>query len=515
MRAPGSMSVLVQVALLAVFAVVASQLVAFVVVLTAPAPRPTGFNVTAATEALSGRPAETTDGRALTRRFTDRPPPASSSSSPLEILIGTSIASRLGIPSSDVRVSLAPVRGSRPFDFERGPPRIESRQSAASVAGVVSRSSETIILNREVDQPRSPEAAMEELRAVLAQRRPASQAAEQAAIPRVEITALDSAGARFAVTADRLTFAPFSVSARLPDGRWATVEPPRGWIDPWQARVLMALGITALLLAPVVWLMARRLTRPIRVFAQAAERLGADPDAEPLTPSGPSEVRTAITAFNDMQASIRQHMRQRTQTIAAIAHDLRTPLTCLRFRAEQAPEALRDRMAADVEEMDALISQAMAFVRGEEQAERREPLDLAVLAADSVRGFAETGAAVQFEGWDALPVLGDPAALRRALANLIDNALKFAGDARVSAGQDGDMAVVTISDRGPGLPDDELQTVFEPFYRGERSRNRQTGGAGLGLAVARQAARAAGGDVTLTNRPGGGLEARLALPLSS
>jgi signal transduction histidine kinase len=360
---------------------------------------------------------------------------------------------------------------------------------------VVSRSSETIILNREVDQPRSPEAAMEELRAVLAQRRPASQAAEQAAIPRVEITALDSAGARFAVTADRLTFAPFSVSARLPDGRWATVEPPRGWIDPWQARVLMALGITALLLAPVVWLMARRLTRPIRVFAQAAERLGADPDAEPLTPSGPSEVRTAITAFNDMQASIRQHMRQRTQTIAAIAHDLRTPLTRLRFRAEQVPEALRDRMAADVEEMDALISQAMAFVRGEEQAERREPLDLAVLAADSVRGFAETGAAV--------------------LANLIDNALKFAGDARVSTGREGDLAIVTVADRGPGLPDDELQTVFEPFYRGERSRNRQTGGAGLGLAVARQAARAAGGDVTLTNRPGGGLEARLALPLSS
>lgn len=516
MRAPGSMSVLVQVALLAVFAVVASQLVAFVVVLTAPAPRPTGFNVTAAAEALSGRPAETTDGRALTRRFTDRPQAPTGRPNPIETLIGASIAERLGVPASDVRVSLAQAGGSRPFGFERRPPRIEpGSPSLPPTTGVVSRSSEAIILNREVDQPRSPEAAMEELRAVLAQRRPASQAAEQAAIPRIEITALDSAGARFAVTADRLTFAPFSVSARLPDGRWATVEPPRGWIDPWQARVLMALGITALLLAPVVWLMARRLTRPIRVFAQAAERLGADPDAEPLTPSGPSEVRTAITAFNDMQASIRQHMRQRTQTIAAIAHDLRTPLTRLRFRAEQAPEALRDRMAADVEEMDALISQAMAFVRGEEQAERREPLDLAVLAADSVRGFAETGAAVQFEGWDALPVLGDPAALRRALANLIDNALKFAGDARVSTGQEGDVAVVTVADRGPGLPDDELQTVFEPFYRGERSRNRQTGGAGLGLAVARQAARAAGGDVTLTNRPGGGLEARLVLPLSS
>lgn len=516
MRAPGSMSVLVQVALLAVFAVIASQLVAFVVVLTAPAPRPTGFNVTAAAEALSGRPAETNDGRTLTRRFTDRPPPPVARPNPIETLIGSAIAERLGIPASDVRVSLALTSGSRPFRFERRPPGTPGEgPPLPPVAGVVARSSETIVLNRSGDQPRPPEAAMEEMRALLAQRHATSEETGQPPLPRIEITALNASGSRFAVTADRLTFAPFSVSARLPDGRWATVEPPRGWIDPWQARVLMALGITALLLAPVVWLMARRLTRPIRVFAEAAERLGANPEAEPLTPSGPSEVRTAITAFNDMQASIRQHMRQRTQTIAAIAHDLRTPLTRLRFRAEQAPEALRDRMAADVEEMDALISQAMAFVRGEEQAERREPLDLAVLAADSVRGFAETGAAVHFEGWTALPVLGDPAALRRALANLIDNALKFAGDASVSAEQEGDMAVVTISDRGPGLPEDELQTVFEPFYRGERSRNRQTGGTGLGLAVARQAARAAGGDVTLTNRPGGGLEARLALPVSS
>jgi signal transduction histidine kinase len=207
-------------------------------------------------------------------------------------------------------------------------------------------------------------------------------------------------------------------------------------------------------------------------------------------------------------------MRQRTQTIAAIAHDLRTPLTRLRFRAEQAPEALRDRMAADVEEMDALIGQAMAFVRGEQQAERREPLDLSVLAADCAQGFAETGAEVRFDGPDALPVLGDPAGLRRALANLIDNAVKFAGNAEVSATRDGPFAVVTVADRGPGLPAEELETAFEPFRRGERSRSRQTGGAGLGLAVARQAARAAGGEVALVNPDGGGLEARLSIPLA-
>jgi signal transduction histidine kinase len=505
------MSVLVQVALLAVFAVVASQIVAFVVVLTAPPPRPAGFSVAAAAEALAGRPAETADGRDLVRRVSNEPPPPSPGINPIERVIAAAIAERMNLPAQSVRVHLATEGGPRALTFERrGPP---PGSDAAKGPPVIARATESVVFSHRVESDGPPSAAvMDEVRALLERRRSGSAPAPS---DTVQIITTGDRQTRFSVTADRLTFAPFSASARLSDGRWATVEPPRGWIDPWQARLLMALGITALILAPVVWLMARRLTRPIRVFAQAAERLGADPDAEPLTPSGPSEVRTAISAFNDMQASIRQHMRQRTQTIAAIAHDLRTPLTRLRFRAEQAPEALRDRMAADVEEMDALIGQAMAFVRGEQEAERREPLDLAALAADCVQGFAETGAAVRFSGDTALPVLGDPAGLRRALANLIDNALKFAGDAEVTAARHDGRAVLFVADRGPGLPDDELEAAFEPFHRGERSRNRQTGGAGLGLAVARQAARAAGGDVALANRPGGGLEARLALPLSS
>jgi signal transduction histidine kinase len=226
-------------------------------------------------------------------------------------------------------------------------------------------------------------------------------------------------------------------------------------------------------------------------------------------------VRTAIAAFNDMQASLRAHMRQRAQTIAAIAHDLRTPLTRLRFRAEQSPDTVRDRMAADIEEMDALIAQAMAFVRGETTPERREVFDLDALASDCADGFIETGAAVTFDGGGELPVRADPAALRRALGNLIGNAVKYAGAARVMAFAEGGQAVVMVEDDGPGLPDDELEAVFEPFRRGERSRNRETGGAGLGLTVARQAARAHGGDVVLVNREGGGLAARLTLPFTS
>jgi signal transduction histidine kinase len=224
-------------------------------------------------------------------------------------------------------------------------------------------------------------------------------------------------------------------------------------------------------------------------------------------------VRTAIGAFNDMQASLRDHMRKRTQTIAAIAHDLRTPLTRIRFRVEQAPPKLRDRMVADVEEMDALIGQAMAFVRGETQADRLEPLDLDALARHCAMGFSETGAAVTFDGGHALPVEGDPAALRRAVANLIENAVKFADAARVRTFLLDDQAVISVEDDGTGLPEEELETVFEPFARGERSRNRETGGAGLGLSVARQAARGAGGDVTLINRPEGGLTALMVLPL--
>ncbi|ADL00596.1 ATP-binding protein [Brevundimonas subvibrioides] len=520
-----SLSVLVQVALLAVFAVIATQAVTFAVVLLAPAPRPAGFSISAAADALQGKPAETSDGRTLRRSVSAQPGVTEVGPGPIETGITMALAQRLGVPVSAVKVRLAPER-TEFGNQRRGPgPRLLDGQRDGRVE-IGERRMERFVITQAPGQvppgppPTPPDrrALEEALGRALIRLEPLStgQAGPNATPPEVtvQLAAPGDRQTRFTVLADRLTFTPFAASLRLPDGRWATVEPPHGLIDPWQMRLLIALGITALLLAPLVWLMARRLTRPIRVFAQAAERLGADPDAPPLTPAGPSEVRTAITAFNDMQAAIRGHMRQRTQTIAAIAHDLRTPLTRLRFRAEQAPDALRDKMASDVEEMDALIAQAMAFVRGEAQTERREPLDLAAIAETCASGFAETGAAVAFVGGKSLPVTGDPAALRRAVANLIDNAVKFAGTARVEASRQGDRAVITVSDGGPGLADDELDAVFEPFHRGERSRNRQTGGAGLGLAVARQAARAAGGDVTLSNRPGGGLEARLSVPLT-
>ena len=507
MKRPSSLPVLVQVAALAALAVVMSQAVAFAVLVLAPEPRPSGFSIEAAANALKGEPAETSDGRALRRRITDQPvsPAGIDRIDPMALAISAGLAERLGVEPGTVRVAVDRGRVRRPsppqpgwspltnFIFVR--PGAEDRPAGAPDAQARRK---TVELTRE-------------------QAEVAAQLHMQHRVPRGDDGAIviNSTTREFTVLAHRLTFAPFSASVRQPDGRWATVEPPRGLLSPWQLRVLLALGISMLLLAPLVWWLARRLTRPIRVFAEAAERLGADPDAEPLAPSGPSEVRTAIHAFNDMQASLRDHMRQRTQTIAAIAHDLRTPLTRLRFRAEQAPGPVRDRMATDIEEMDALIAQAMAFVRGEATPERREPLDLGPLAADCAAGFTETGADVSFEGDGALPVEGDPAALRRALANLISNAVKYGGGARVKAFAEDGRAVVEIADDGPGLAGEDLEAVFEPFHRGERSRSRETGGAGLGLTVARQAARAHGGDVVLIPRDGGGLTARLDLPLAS
>lgn len=493
MRRPSSLPIVVQVAALTAAAVIATLAVAFAVVLLAPPPAPPGMTVQAAAEALAGRPARSSDGRRLTRRVVQTPPPVPAADSGLSRLVETLLSERMGLPRDQVRAVV--------LNDDRHPPlRVDDAR----------------VRTREMFVVRAP-GASDPARGWPPGWTPRPDAPGDARATfsmngRVSTVFTQRlTGDQGGLLAGRISFTPQLVAARLPDGRWAVVEPPRGLLSPWQARVLLALGASLALLAPLVWWMARRLTRPIRLFAEAAERLGADPEAAPLPPSGPAEVRTAIEAFNDMQASLRGHMRQRTQTVAAIAHDLRTPLTRLRFRAEQAPAGVRDRMAADIEEMDALIGQAMAYVRGEAPSHRRDRFDMAALAAEVARGFAETGASVTVALPDPLWVEADPAALRRALSNLIGNAVKYAGAAEVSGRIDDDGAVIEIADRGPGVADEGLELLFEPFRRGEASRNRDTGGAGLGLTVARQAARASGGDVTLANRSGGGLIAALRL----
>jgi len=220
----------------------------------------------------------------------------------------------------------------------------------------------------------------------------------------------------------------------------------------------------------------------------------------------------ASAAFNDMQEKLRRYVADRTAMIAAIAHDLRTPLTRMRFRIENAPDEVRDKVVADIEQMDGMVSQALAFVRGETGGGDRLKLDLGALVQSVVDDVAEMGAEAAFEGGK-LIVEGDPIGLRRLVTNLIENAVKFGARARVSLVREGGWAVVSVADDGPGLPPGEIDRVFEPFHRVDASRAPATGGFGLGLSVARSIARAHGGDVSLANRPEGGLMATVRLPV--
>ncbi len=311
---------------------------------------------------------------------------------------------------------------------------------------------------------------------------------------------------------DHILVAPFQVALRS-GGGWRLVEPRSSFPNPWQQRILLWIVLSLLALAPIAYLFARRLAAPFSAFAAAAERLGRDPGAPPLELSGPAEIVQAVSAFNQMQDRLRRYVDDRTAIVGAVAHDLRTPLTRLRFRIEGAPEALAGKMASDIDQMDAMISASLAFVRDATRPAERLRLELVSLVESIADEMAETGLDVAAEGAPPVVIEGDPIALRRLITNLLDNAVKFGGRARARVyAQDG-AAVIEVDDEGPGIPAEDQERVFEPFHRGERSRSRETGGAGLGLAVVRSVARAHGGDIWLQNRAGGGLRARARLPL--
>jgi len=313
---------------------------------------------------------------------------------------------------------------------------------------------------------------------------------------------------------EHILFAPFRVGVRRPDGRWLIVEPqPSLHFNQWQLQTMLWFFLTTLFLSPIAYLFARRMARPIALFAQAAERFGRDPRSPPLAVSGPSEIAVAVRAFNDMQERLARYVEDRTAMVGAIAHDLRTPLTRLRFRVESAPEDLQIKMASDIAEMEAMISGTLAFVRDATRPAERTRLELSSLLESLSDEMSETGQDVVVERAERVVVDGDPVALRRLFNNLLDNALKFGRQARVRVYPSARFAVVEIDDAGKGLPGAALEKVFEPFYRAEGSRSRETGGIGLGLAVVRSIARAHGGDATLSNREGGGLTARVLLPL--
>lgn len=305
----------------------------------------------------------------------------------------------------------------------------------------------------------------------------------------------------------------FDVTVTLPDGDKAvfrTVAPRFGPRLPRQ--IFLELGFLAVALGVVLYAMTRTITRPLGDLARAADAVGRGATTTPLKETGAREIRGATRAFNAMQERLRRYLDSRTQVLAAMSHDLRTPLTRLRLRVESIDDdQLRQRCVEDLDEMSNMVRGALGVFRGLNDEEQAVPVDINALALELQRQQAELGGEVSIVGAARAPYVAKPLAIKRCLGNLVQNAIRHGVRASIHI-EDGAQLILRVYDEGPGIPEDMLEKVFEPFFRLEHSRNRDTGGTGLGLSIARDIAQAHGGSLSLHNRQSGGLEARLALP---
>ena len=275
------------------------------------------------------------------------------------------------------------------------------------------------------------------------------------------------------------------------------------------------LSLYLLLLVPIM-LIAWRAARPLRDLTRAARTNPALRDATPLEEEGPSDMRDLIAAFNAYRTRIATMLSDKDRMLGAVGHDLRTPLASLRVRVEQIEDdALRDKMIASIEEMTAMLSDILALARSGAGTEAQERIPLRELIGELAADYQERGQEVAVAEVADVAVLARPMLLKRALRNLADNAVAYGVRARLSVRVEDDAARIAVSDDGPGLTEEQIRTLIEPFARGEQSRNRATGGAGLGLSIARDIAEGEGGSLTLSNRPGGGLDAVIALPVQA
>jgi signal transduction histidine kinase len=301
---------------------------------------------------------------------------------------------------------------------------------------------------------------------------------------------------------------------QLSDGRWVTFDTqvPRE-ATSLPARLLLTLGALLAVVLILSFIAVRWLSRPLKALADAADALGKNIRQPPLPEAGPSEVRRAAGAFNTMQSRLVRFIEDRTRILAAMSHDLKTPLTRLRLRAELLDDdEARHRFEKDLGEMQAMVTDALEALRGLDEQAEPVPVDVATLLESIQADNEEMGRSVEIEGQPDAPLVCDPARLRRCVANLVDNAVVYGRRARIRVDDSPKTFTLRICDDGPGIPEDMLERVFDPFFRLEASRSRDTGGTGLGLSIARNIARAFGGDLRLRNAPGGGLEARLTVP---
>jgi len=312
----------------------------------------------------------------------------------------------------------------------------------------------------------------------------------------------------------------FVVQLRLHNGSWLQAEMDEGQAGmstaPRKAAIDYLLRIYVLRIAAVLllaWLAVRLVMQPLARLAQAADRLGENIFSAPLATDGPTEVRKASTAFNAMQRRLIDNIAERTRFLAAVSHDLRSPITRLKLRAEMLPdEAQRDKFRRDLDEMDALVAATLTMVQDSGLHEQRQNVDIDSLLASLASDFAETGATVTIEG-HAAPLPAYPRSLKRCLQNLVDNAIRYGHVAHISVTQDSGQLTISVTDEGPGIPADLLERALEPFYRVDPSRNAGAKGFGLGLSIAQTVAQAHHGTLTLQNGAHSGLVASLTLPI--
>lgn len=303
------------------------------------------------------------------------------------------------------------------------------------------------------------------------------------------------------------------LAVRLENGAWLNAVIAKVIKPVWITRSALSFAIAAALLVAIAVLVARRIGRPMQRLAQAAEALGRGEAVDRLPEDGPDDIRLTTAAFNRMQERLWRFVDDRTRMLAAIGHDLRTPITTLRLRAEFLPdEETREKILATLDEMQAMTEATLTFAREEASREPTRLVDVAALAESLCSDLVDLGWSVRFADAKRAPCRCRPASLRRAIRNLIENAARYGGEAAVSLSAGEEWLDISVEDEGDGIPEDDLERVFTPFLRLEVSRSRATGGVGLGLSIARTIARSHGGDVILQNREGGGLRAVIRLP---
>ena len=301
----------------------------------------------------------------------------------------------------------------------------------------------------------------------------------------------------------------------LNDGVWITVdsiEPARA--THWIVRLFRNLAIVNGVMVILCFFAVRLVTRPLSVLASAAEDLGRNIDRPPLPEHGANELVRASRALNVMQDRLKRYVDTRVKVLAAMSHDLKTPITRMRLRAEMLDDAhIKGKFVKDLDELQQLVGSTLDYMRGlAEGGEAMQPIDVSALISSLKEDAEEAGHIVTITGDARMPVMGRAQALKRCLQNLIDNALAYGRRADITLRDEGGALDITITDDGPGIPEGDIERVFEPFYRVENSRNRNTGGSGLGLSIARNIAQSHGGSVRLRNLARGGLEATLRIP---